>query len=115
MPSATSAAAAATTREVGSGRAPEVHGLQGATRLERYSSVSQQAAAAGLPGTAGAGEEVAALPAAAPPKFVPRERAVPSSSLGRVMGFAQLGSSLLYGTVRESVSRAFGGGKQGDR
>ena len=37
---------------------------------------------------------------------------MPSSSLGRVLGFAQLGSSLLYGTVRESVSRTFGGSKQ---
>lgn len=39
---------------------------------------------------------------------------MPSSSLGRVLGFAQLGSSLLYGTVRESVSRTFGGSKQGE-
>ncbi|PSC71114.1 aarF domain-containing kinase 4 [Micractinium conductrix] len=45
-------------------------------------------------------------------KFTPRERAVPSSSVGRVLGFAQLGGSLLYGTVRESVSRAFGGSKR---
>ncbi len=53
---------------------------------------------------------------AAPPKrkFVPRERAVPSSSLGRVLGFASLGSSLLYGTVRESVSRTFGGSKHSE-
>jgi hypothetical protein len=49
-------------------------------------------------------------------RFVPRERAVPSSSLGRVVGFAQLGTSLLYGTVREGVSRALGGGsRQADR
>ena len=54
---------------------------------------------------------------AAPPKrkFVPRERAVPSSSVGRVLGFAQLGGSLLWGTARESVSRALGGGGGGDK
>lgn len=40
---------------------------------------------------------------------------MPSSSFGRVMGFAQLGSSLLYGTMRESVSRALGGSAQADR
>ena len=37
-----------------------------------------------------------------------RERRVPSSPLGRVMGFAQLGASLVYGTMSDSVSQYFG-------
>lgn len=36
-----------------------------------------------------------------------RERRVPSSPLGRVMGFAQLGASLVYGTMSDSVSNYF--------
>ena len=98
---------------------PEVHSLQGVTLIDRSNeaasaSSSSQAGAAG-PSTAAATSQAEALPPRR--KFAPRERAVPSSSVGRVMGFAQLGTSLLYGTMRESVSRAFGGGKQqaGDR
>ena len=33
-----------------------------------------------------------------------RERRVPSSPLGRVFGFAQLGAGLVYGSVSDSVS-----------
>jgi hypothetical protein len=98
---------------------PEVHSLQGITLIDRSNeaasaSSSSQARAAG-PSMATSTSQAEALPPRR--KFVPRERAVPSSSVGRVMGFAQLGTSLLYGTMRESVSRAFGGGKQqaGDR
>ena len=40
-----------------------------------------------------------------------RERRVPSSPFGRVMGFAQLGASLVYGTMSDSVSQYFGGPK----
>ena len=36
-----------------------------------------------------------------------RERRVPSSPLGRVMGFAQLGASLVYGTMSDSVQQYF--------
>ena len=36
-----------------------------------------------------------------------RERRVPSSPFGRVMGFAQLGASLVYGTMSDSVSQYF--------
>jgi len=36
-----------------------------------------------------------------------RERRVPSSPFGRVMGFAQLGASLVYGTMSDSVSNYF--------
>lgn len=32
-----------------------------------------------------------------------RERRVPSSPIGRVAGFAQLGASLVYGTVADQV------------
>ena len=38
-----------------------------------------------------------------------RERRVPSSPVGRVMGFAQLGASLVYGTVSDQVSQYFRG------
>ena len=38
-----------------------------------------------------------------------RERRVPSSPIGRAMGFAQLGASLVYGTVSDSVSQYFRG------
>ena len=102
----------AASESAGSGE-PEVHGLQGVTLFER-----EEEAAAAPSSRAG----VAPAPAAAAPddqqgaaapkrKFVPRERAVPSSSLGRVLGFGQLGASLLYGTMRESVSRALGASK----
>ena len=33
-----------------------------------------------------------------------RERRVPSSPVGRAAGFAGLGASLLYGSMRDSVS-----------
>ena len=36
---------------------------------------------------------------------------MPSSPFGRVMGFAQLGASLVYGTMSDSVSQYFGGPK----
>lgn len=39
---------------------------------------------------------------------------MPSSSVGRVLGFAQLGTSLLYGAAREGVSRALGGRRSED-
>lgn len=42
-----------------------------------------------------------------------RERRVPSSPIGRVMGFAQLGASLVYGTMSDSVSQYFRGGGGG--
>ena len=32
-----------------------------------------------------------------------RERRVPSSAMGRAAGFAQLGASLVYGTVADQV------------
>ena len=38
-----------------------------------------------------------------------RERRVPSSPIGRAMGFAQLGASLVYGTVSDSVQQYFRG------
>ena len=49
-----------------------------------------------------------AEPRAAPIKRKPRERRVPSSPFGRVMGFAGLGASLVAGTVRDSVAGYFG-------
>ena len=33
-----------------------------------------------------------------------RERRVPSSPIGRAAGFAQLGASLVYGTISDSIS-----------
>jgi hypothetical protein len=65
--------------------------------------------------------EVSTAPLPPPPqqpqpqqtKFVPRERSVPSTPLARVAGFVGLGASLLYGTVRESVGRAWGGAPAG--
>ncbi len=48
-----------------------------------------------------------AEPRAAPIKRKPRERRVPSSPFGRVMGFAGLGASLVAGTVRDSVAGYF--------
>lgn len=100
-----------------------MHGLQGVTLFEEEeeevappsSRQVEAAAAASSPGPATAAAAAAAQAQAPEPprrKFVPRERAVPSSSVGRALGFAQLGGSLLYGTMRESVSRAFGGSKQ---
>ena len=48
-----------------------------------------------------------ANPEAVPIKRKPRERRVPSSPFGRVMGFAGLGASLVAGTVRDSVAGYF--------
>ena len=48
-----------------------------------------------------------AEPRAVPVKRKPRERRVPSSPFGRVMGFAGLGASLVAGTVRDSVAGYF--------
>ncbi|KAK9815604.1 hypothetical protein WJX72_006628 [[Myrmecia] bisecta] len=42
-----------------------------------------------------------------------RERRVPSSPLGRVMGFAGLGASLVYGTVADQVGQFFRGPREG--
>lgn len=74
---------------------PEQHGLQGVSLL-------QADTVAGAPPR---------LPQAVPTraKFVPREASVPSNSISRAFGFASLGASLLLGTARESVSRAFRG------
>ncbi|GAB4819196.1 hypothetical protein N2152v2_006242 [Parachlorella kessleri] len=87
---------------------PAVHGLQGVTLIqpEQQPQLGQQPSqqATARPEVPAATAAVAAPP---PRKFKPRERSVPSSSLGRVAGFAGLGASLLYGTMRESVSRAF--------
>ena len=46
-------------------------------------------------------------PRAPLPKRKPRERRVPASPFGRVMGFAGLGASLVAGTVRDSVAGYF--------
>lgn len=43
-----------------------------------------------------------------------RERRVPSSPMGRVMGFAQLGASLVYGTLSDQVSQYFRGAPASD-
>lgn len=103
---------------------PEVHRQRGTTQPERQDrapeeiAASQEGTAAAGPAAAAsaAGGQAAAAAAAAPRRqFVPRERAVPSSSVGRVLGFAQLGTSLLYGAAREGVSRALGGRRSEDR
>ncbi|XP_024533983.1 protein ABC transporter 1, mitochondrial [Selaginella moellendorffii] len=39
----------------------------------------------------------------------PRERRVPSTPMGRIMGFAGMGAGLAWGTVQESVKRAWSG------
>lgn len=85
---------------------PEVHGLQGVTFIEPEAPPAAPVAAAVAAAAAGP-------PQPPPRKFKPRERSVPSSALGRVAGFAGLGASLLYGTMRESVSRAFRGPSAG--
>ncbi|KAI3437965.1 hypothetical protein D9Q98_000409 [Chlorella vulgaris] len=91
--------------------APAAPAVAGAASTAAAASAAAAAAAAARSAAAAA---QAADEGIAGHKFVPRERAVPSSSFGRVMGFAQLGSSLLYGTMRESVSRALGGSAQAD-
>ena len=40
----------------------------------------------------------------------PRERAVPSTPLGRAWGFAQLGLTMAAGVAADRVAAAFGGG-----
>ena len=89
-----------------------MHGLQGVTFLDREPGGTPEADASCSSSGGGGGSgtqqpQQAAGPA--PRKFAPRERAVPSSALGRVAGFAGLGASLLMGAARESVSRAWAG------
>ena len=48
-------------------------------------------------------------------KFVPRERAVPSNPVTRALGFAGLGASLLFGTAKDSVSRAWNGKQETEK
>lgn len=79
---------------------PAVHGLQGVTLLEEDPLLKSPPAASAAPSQP---------PQPPVRRFVPRERSVPSSALGRVAGFAGLGASLLYGTMQESVSRVFRG------
>ena len=43
-------------------------------------------------------------------QFQPRERAVPSTSIGRAFGFGTLGVKLLFGTAVDSVMKTFTGG-----
>ena len=38
-----------------------------------------------------------------------RERRVPESPLGRALGFAGMGASLLFGSVKDSVVRTWSG------
>jgi hypothetical protein len=79
------------------------------------------------PGTAGTPTGTASAPAGiqasasgaapVPPQAVRRrrrERAVPASPLGRVFGFAQLGASLMYGSVADSVVGYFRGTERPD-
>ena len=45
-------------------------------------------------------------------QFQPRERAVPSTSIGRAFGFGFLGAKLLFGTAVDSVTKTVMGGKK---
>jgi aarF domain-containing kinase len=58
---------------------------------------------------AGPSPPAAAAPAnaASQRKFTPRERAVPSNSVSRAFGFASLGATVLLGTAKDSISRAW--------
>lgn len=101
--------------EQGAALEPEVHSMQGVTlftrEVEPAATVAPgTATAAASPGAQAAATAATAAPEPAKKKFVPRERAVPSTSIGRAVGFAGLGASLLWGTVSESVSRRLGGG-----
>lgn len=87
-----------------------MHGLQGVTFLDREPGGTPEAdASSSSSGLGGSGTQQQQAAGPAPRKFAPRERAVPSSALGRVAGFAGLGASLLMGAARESVSRAWAG------
>lgn len=110
LPPAAALAAAPSSLQQGAGTAadaeqrhavlePEVHGMQGVTILQGEDAQPQPEAST----------SAAAAPASPARIFKPRERAVPSTSLGRAVGFAGLGASLLWGTVQESVSRTFRG------
>lgn len=90
-----------------------MHGLQGVTLLQEdetsATSAASSTAAAAVPPP-----PPSAAHAPGSSNFRPRERAVPATPLGRAVGFAGLGASLLWGTVRESVSRTFkGAGAEG--
>ena len=71
--------------------------------------------AEGQPGERGRPAAPAAEPAPAPPAAPTfRERAVPSSRVGRVLGFGQMAASLLAGSVVERVGATFSGSGGGD-
>ncbi|KAL4452036.1 hypothetical protein ABPG75_007698 [Micractinium tetrahymenae] len=102
----------AAVASAGAAERPLLRRLLNGELLQAAAPEATAAAAAAAGAAGGRPAEAAAAPAKR--KFVPRERAVPSSSVGRVLGFAQLGTSLLYGTVREGVSRALGGKRAED-
>ncbi|KAG7673327.1 hypothetical protein Ndes2526B_g03232 [Nannochloris sp. 'desiccata'] len=87
---------------------PEIHGLQGVTvfREESSSQVASSSPNAISSPTADSTPQSQGQKR----KFAPRERAVPSNSFSRALGFAGLGASLIFGTAKDSVTRAWRGG-----
>ena len=83
---------------------PEIHSLQGVSILTERENESTSNNISPPPTT----------PPTTPSrrKFVVRERAVPSNSFTRAFGFAGLGASLLFGSAKDSISRAWRGNDQ---
>ncbi len=83
---------------------PEIHSLQGVSVFKEETSTA-------APSTTTSSSSSTSTPPSQGQKrkFIPRERAVPSNSFSRAMGFAGLGASLLLGTAKDSVARAWRG------
>jgi len=73
---------------------PETHGLQGVSVVQQDADTSKKRNKK--------------------KQFTPRERAVPSSSIGRAFGFASLGATILLGTAKDTISRAWRGQRADD-
>ena len=103
---------------------PEIHGLQGVSVFKEetssppppsVASPSISASAALSSPTASSSTDSKVQSQGQKRKFVPRERAVPSNSVSRALGFAGLGASLLLGTAKDSIGRAWrGSGNNGN-
>jgi hypothetical protein len=91
-------------------------GHESVTTLAEAADTAPLQAPAALPGSAPAQQAAStSTPPLQPsaPQRVLRERRVPSTQIGRALGFAGMGASLLLGSLTDSISRTLGGSSGG--
>jgi len=89
---------------------PEIHSLQGVHIFKEDSSSTTASSNPTIAAISSPPEEPVPQTQGQKRKFAPRERAVPSNSFSRALGFAGLGASLILGSAKDSVTRAWRGG-----